>query len=128
MCILVSSMGKTVQNILMYISNASFQSRGSVHYTCRGKVVPPNLDLSGSLYITFYVANNHVHTNRHSVSFAHVAHYLFIQGEGKTVVEEEELTMRKKSVQQCVHSITFQQHLKITAKSAKKKRVASNNQ
>jgi len=62
---------------------------------------------------------------KHTLLFAHVARYLFIQAEGKTVVEEEELTMRKESVQQCVHSIAFQQHLKMTAKSA---RVVSNNQ
>ncbi len=65
------------------------------------------------------MANAHVYTNTHTVLFAHVAHYLFIQGEGKTVVEEEELTMGKQSVQQCVHSITFQQHLKITAREKK---------
>lgn len=68
------------------------------------------------ILLSKYVANPHVYTNTHTVSFAHVARYLFIQGEGKTVVEEEELTMGKQSVQQCVHAITFQQHLKITAR------------
>lgn len=65
---------------------------------------------------------NVIQPKTHTLSFAHVARYLFIQAEGKTVVEEEELTMRKESVQQCVHSITFQQHLKITAKSARGKK------
>lgn len=59
----------------------------------------------------------------HTLSFAHVACYLFIQAEGKTVVEEEELTMRKESVQHCIYSITLQQHLKITAKSAQEQKV-----
>ncbi len=68
------------------------------------------------------MANAHIYTNTHTVLFAHVAHYLFIQGEGKAVVEEEELTVGKQSVQQCVHSITFQQHLKITAMSAREKK------
>lgn len=142
MCLLVSSKGKTSSQYTLWVQSSTFQmpslNRGSVHYTFKGEVVPPNLldrniqDLSG-IFIYYplnmwQMAHQCDSTNTHILSFAPVARYLFIQAGGKTVVEEEELTMRKESVQQRVHSITFQQYLKITAKSARGKMVVSNNQ
>lgn len=42
-----------------------------------------------------------------TVSFAHVAGELSVQGMCKAMVEEEELPMGKKPLKHCIHSVTF---------------------
>lgn len=95
--------------IHFYFSNAFFEPwKRALHFQRRS-----SSESEHPVFIRHmrHMAHQCDSTNTHILSFAHVARYLFIQAEGKAVVEEEELTMRKESVQQCVHSITFQQHL-----------------